>query len=189
MLEMATSQLNATLGLLNNLVEWGQLELSGQEPEYREFLLHDIVTEVFGELKMQAEMKGLALKCRVKKGLTIQSDDNRLRFILRNLLTNAIKFTRSGHITVDAAASAGDIIISVEDTGIGMPAPILEQLFYGCKRIARKGTRNEAGSGLGLSLVKEFIDKMNGTITAESEPEKGSSIAFTLPRRSIHICG
>ncbi|HZE84746.1 MAG TPA: GAF domain-containing sensor histidine kinase [Puia sp.] len=182
LVEMAGGQLNATLGLLDNMVEWGQLELRGEGLEYREFVLHDTVRQLFFEQEASASLKGLALKNRVSEDLRLVSDDNRIRFILRNLLTNAIKFTKSGHITVDAVLTASSVIISVEDTGIGMPDSIMEQLFDGRKRIARKGTRNEPGSGLGLSLVKEFIEKMSGKIIAESLPGKGSSIAFTLPR-------
>jgi signal transduction histidine kinase len=182
LVEMAGGQLNATLGLLDNIVEWGQLELRGEDLEYREFMLHETVRQLFLEQEGQASLKGLALKNRIAEDLRLVSDDNRVRFILRNLLTNAIKFTKSGYISIDAVLKGNTVIISVEDTGIGMPAAILDQLFHGRKRIARKGTRNESGSGLGLSLVKEFIDKMNGGITAESEPGKGSSIAFTLPR-------
>ncbi|HMH20815.1 MAG TPA: GAF domain-containing sensor histidine kinase [Puia sp.] len=182
LVEMAGGQLSATLGLLDNIVEWGQLELKGEDPEYREFVLHETVRQLFLEQEAQASLKGLSLKNRIAEDLRLVSDDNRVRFILRNLLTNAVKFTKSGSVTVDAVLSSSTVIISVEDTGIGMPAAILDQLFHGRKRIARKGTNNESGSGLGLSLVKEFIGKMNGKIIAESEPGKGCSISFTLPR-------
>jgi len=140
LVEMAGGQLNATLGLLDNMVEWGQLELKGEGLEYREFRLHDTVRKLFSEQEAAAALKGLTLKNRIAEDLRLVSDDNRIRFILRNLLTNAIKFTKSGFITIDAVLTASSVIISVEDTGIGIPEPILEQLFHGCKRIARKGT-------------------------------------------------
>jgi signal transduction histidine kinase len=179
---MAGNQLNATLALLDNIVEWGQLQLKGEEQHFRDCPLQEIAKGVLGELEVQATLKGLVLKNSVDPCIKIVSDENRIRFILRNLLTNAVKFTKTGFITIDAALTQKTVLISVEDTGIGMAPAILEQLFCGGKRIARKGTSNEAGSGLGLMLVKEFVEKMNGSIKAESEPAKGTVIAFHLPR-------
>jgi signal transduction histidine kinase len=180
-LEMACNQLNGTLALLDNMVEWGQLQLCVEELPYKDCLLEEIVGQVQGDLGMLAAQKGLTLKNQVDSGIRIVSDENRLRFILRNLLTNAIKFTKNGFITVDAALTQKNILISVEDTGIGMPPAILENLFHGQKKVVRKGTLNEAGSGLGLSLVREFVETLKGALTVESEVGKGSVIAFSLP--------
>ncbi len=181
-LEMAGSQLSATLALLDNIVEWGQLQLNENGLQYKDCLLENIVRQVKGDLETQAARKGLILKNQVDAHLCIVSDESRLRFILRNLLSNAIKFTKSGFITIDAAVARKNVLISVEDTGIGIPPFILEQLFEGQKKVSRRGTRNEAGSGLGLSLVKELVEKMDGSITVESEVGKGSVIALRLPR-------
>jgi len=183
-LDMAGNQLNATMALLDNIVDWGQLQLKENATVRRDCSLMEIVKDMESDLKIQAGMKGLQLRNKIKKDIHIQSDEHMIRFVLRNLLTNAIKFTKSGSIAIDAAITRQNVLISVEDTGIGMPPAILDQLFVGRKKITRKGTRNEAGSGLGLSLVKEFIEKMNGRITAESEPGKGTTLAFTLP-----LCG
>lgn len=180
-LEMAGNQLNATLALLDNIVEWGQLHMEGESLQYRDCQLETIVRQVKGDLELQAVRKGLVLKNQVDARLHIVSDESRLRFILRNLVSNAIKYTKTGYITIDAALAKKRVLISVEDTGIGMPPFILEQLFEGQKQIARKGTRNEAGSGLGLSLVRELVEKMEGSIRVESEEGKGSVIAFSLP--------
>ena len=181
-LEMAGHQLNATLSLLDNMVEWGQLELKGEELSWSPCRLREIVRQIEREMEGQAARKGLYLINRVDEAITIESDESRLRFILRNLISNAIKFTRAGTIIVDAALAQKNVLISVEDSGIGMPPDMLEDLFHGLKKVSRKGTGNEAGSGHGLSLVKEFVEKMNGRITAESEVGKGSVIAFNLPR-------
>ena len=184
LLDMAGNQLNATLSLLDNIVDWGQLQLKEDVVQMKDCFLNEIVREVEDDLKIQAEMKGLHLKNRIKKDIRFRSDENMVRFILRNLLTNAIKFTKSGHIAIDAAVSRHHLLITVEDTGIGMSPAILEQLFHGRKKISRKGTQNEAGSGLGLSLVKEFVEKMNGQITAESEAGRGTTLALSLPLAS-----
>lgn len=181
--EMAGGQLNSTLGLLDNLVEWGQLELRG-EGSCRDCCLDEVIEQVIRETEGQAGLKGLSVISKVQTGAIVCTDENRLRFILRNLLTNAIKFTKEGGITIDAVYTAQSVRISVQDTGIGMPASILEQLFHGGKKISRKGTRNEAGSGLGLTLVREFAGKMKGTLKAESEVGKGTLIMLELPLRS-----
>ncbi|MDP4150978.1 MAG: HAMP domain-containing sensor histidine kinase [Bacteroidota bacterium] len=183
-LEMAGHQLNATLSLLDNMVEWGQLELDGEVHSYTSCRLREIVRQIEREMEGQARLKGLHLVNRVDDAIVIETDESRLRFILRNLVSNAIKFTRAGTVAVDAALGQKSVLISVEDTGIGMPADLLEQLFHGTKNVSRKGTGNEAGSGHGLSLVKEFVAKINGRITAESEVGKGSAIALSLPRFS-----
>jgi signal transduction histidine kinase len=181
LLEMAGNQLNATLGLLNNIVEWGQLQSKTAQTEKKNWQLQELVKEVHEELASQADIKGLTLKNNVKNGIELTANENMIRFILRNLLTNAIKFTKSGSVIVNAALTPECTVISILDTGIGIPAPILEQLFTGGKKIARKGTHNEAGSGLGLSLVKEFVERMNGGITAKSELGKGTLITLNFP--------
>ena len=181
-LEMAGNQLNATLALLDNIVEWGQLHLEAEGLQYKDCQLETIVRQVKGDLEIQAVRKGLVLKNHVDARLHIVSDESRLRFILRNLVSNAIKFTKTGYITIDAALARESVLISVEDTGIGIPPFILEQLFEGQKKASRKGTRDEGGSGLGLSMVKELVEKMEGRISVESEVGKGSVIAISLPR-------
>ena len=181
-LEMAGNQLNATLALLDNIVEWGQLHLEGNGLQYRDCQLEAIVRQVKGDMELQAIRKGLVVKNQVDARLHIVSDESSLRFILRNLVSNAIKYTNTGFITIDAALARKNVLISVEDTGIGIPPSILEQLFEGQRSIARKGTRNEAGSGLGLSLVRELVEKMEGSIQIESEEGRGSVIAISLPR-------
>jgi signal transduction histidine kinase len=181
-LEMAGNQLNATLALLDNIVEWGQLHLEGNRLQYRDCQLETIVRQINGDMELQAFRKGLVLRNQVDARLHILSDESSLRFILRNLVSNAIKYTKTGYITIDAALAKKSVLISVEDTGIGMSPCILEQLFEGQRNIARKGTRNEGGSGLGLSLVKELVEKMEGNIRVESEEGRGSVIAFWLPR-------
>jgi signal transduction histidine kinase len=188
-LEMAGHQLNATLSLLDNMVEWGQLELNGEVLSYSSCRLREIVRQIEREMEGHARRKGLMLVNRVDDAIMVESDESYLRFVLRNLVSNAIKFTRAGTVVIDAALGQKSVLISVEDTGIGMPADMLEQLFHGLKTVSRKGTGNEAGSGHGLSLVKEFVGKMNGRITAESEVGKGSVIALSLPRSHSVMAG
>ena len=143
--------------------------------------------EVQKELQIPSQVKGISLRNHIEPGIKILTDENMLRFILRNLLTNAIKFTKMGGIAVDAILSDEALLVKVEDTGIGMPAVLLPLLFHGQKKISRKGTQNEMGAGLGLSLVKEFIEKMNGSIRAEGVEGRGTAITFILPVKDKNI--
>jgi signal transduction histidine kinase len=180
-LDMGITQLNSTLGLLDNLVEWGRLQMKGNDIGVREFYLNNLIKELEKELEIFASNKDIRLRNKVDTNLKISTNEDMLRFILCNLLSNAIKFTKKGFVSIDAVLSNESILIKVEDTGIGMPPAILELLFHGQKKILRKGTQNETGAGLGLSLVHEFIQKMNGSISAESIVDKGTSITFKLP--------
>jgi signal transduction histidine kinase len=106
-----------------------------------------------------------------------------LQLVLRNLLTNALKFTtRSGTVTCTAENENNRFIrISVTDTGIGMNADLCNRLFNLNAKTSRKGTEGEPSSGLGLILCKEYVEKQNGRIWAESTEGKGSTFHFTLP--------
>ena len=117
------------------------------------------------------------------KHLTITADEDMLDTILRNLITNAIKFSyENGKITITAEERADDILISVADQGKGMEPYILEKLFLVDSKTSTPGTNNESGTGLGLLLCKEFVELHGGIIWAESKFGSGSSFFFTLPK-------
>lgn len=108
-----------------------------------------------------------------------------LNTILRNLISNGIKFTRiGGKVIVTAKEKDNEILISIQDFGIGMNGKILNGLFKIDQKTARPGTEKESSTGLGLLLCKEFVEKHGGKVWAESEEEKGSIFYFTLPNRS-----
>jgi signal transduction histidine kinase len=105
--------------------------------------------------------------------------------VLRNLINNAIKFTpENGLVEINANQIDGHISICVKDSGIGISEEDAQNLFRIDSTVKRKGTNNEDGSGLGLILCKEFVDKNNGTIWVNSSPGKGSSFFFTVPDKS-----
>jgi signal transduction histidine kinase len=105
-----------------------------------------------------------------------------IKVVLRNLLSNAIKFTnKSGSIFIEANSNHEDIIISVSENGIGITPENLSMLFSISQVLTTTGTANEQGTGLGLLLCKDFVEKHGGRIWAESEPGKGSKFSFTMP--------
>jgi signal transduction histidine kinase len=114
--------------------------------------------------------------------LEVFADVNMLRTVLRNLISNAIKFTNTGgHINVKSILKNNHVEISISDNGIGMNEEKHKFLFEIISNTTTLGTANENGSGLGLVLCKEFVNKNGGTIWAESEERKGSCFKFTLP--------
>ena len=112
----------------------------------------------------------------------ISADQNMLNTILRNLITNAIKFThKDGSISIASRVKNGKNEITVSDTGIGMNESTREKLFKINEKISIRGTEDEKGTGLGLLLCKEFVERHGGEIWAESELGKGSEFKFTMP--------
>jgi signal transduction histidine kinase len=180
-LNVSSTQLHSTMALLENLVEWGNIQLQ-PAPLLPDMLpLKEVVEKVFTEINVQANMKENRLINQVHASVKLNMDENILRFILRNLLTNANKFTEKGSITVDGFNFSRKVVIRVTDTGIGMPARMSERLFLSKEKYSRRGTQNESGSGLGLVLIKEFVEKANGTIQVQSTEGQGTSFIIELP--------
>jgi signal transduction histidine kinase len=180
-LNVSSTQLHSTMALLENLVEWGNIQLQPASLMTDMFSLKDAVDRVFTEVTVQASMKENRLVNQVHASVKLNMDENILRFILRNLLTNANKFTEKGSVTVDGFNFGKKVVIRVTDTGIGMPARMSERLFLSKEKYSRRGTQNESGSGLGLVLIKEFVEKANGSIQVQSTEGQGSSFIIELP--------
>ena len=180
-LQIAGTQLNGTLSLLENLVAWGKIQVEQTALVTEPPILKDEVQKVFTELTVQANLKENRLINLVPESLTVNMDENIIRFIIRNLLTNANKFTQNGHITVDAFAAENTVTIRVTDTGVGMPAAMSERLFISKEKFSRNGTQKESGSGLGLVLIREFIEKARASISVESIEGQGSCFTIKLP--------
>ena len=111
------------------------------------------------------------------------ADSNTINLVIRNLITNAIKFTNDkGEVRVNAVPQGNEWVVSVKDNGVGMPTEILRILFDKTSPYTTRGTANEKGTGLGLILCKEFVEKNGGRIWVESAEDYGSTFYFTLPK-------
>src|SRR5690606_3526957 len=133
-----------------------------------------MIKEVLNLLQLQASNKQIYLEARVNEPLYCYADREMINLVLRNLLSNAIKFTpENGKIMVGAREKSSCLEIFVQDTGIGMSDEDMKQLFSDTYYTTR-GTNDESGTGLGLKLCKEFLEKNGGQIAVESEPGKGS---------------
>ena len=169
--------------LLENLLEWSQLQRGFifYTPEL--ILLKPKVLIVTALVKESAIKKEIDLSYNIPEDLMVFADENMLGGILRNLTSNAVKFTpKGGKVTITAKSMPdGRVEISVKDTGIGMTREMVENLFQIEINTSRKGTDSEPSSGLGLILCKDFVEKHGGKLWVESEEGKGSMFYFNIP--------
>jgi len=169
--------------LLGNLLEWSRMQRGLTAFLPTSFLLMPKIFESMVLVKDAADKKDILISYSVPEGLMVFTDTNMLGGILRNLVTNAVKFTpKGGIITVSAKSVPGNSVeISVRDTGIGMNKKLIADLFHVDVNTNRKGTDGESSSGLGLMICKDFIEKSGGKLGIESTEGKGSVFHFTIP--------
>ncbi len=168
--------------LLVNLLEWSRSQMHHIPYEPNDYFLKGIVIETITSLLEIAKKKQIQLKETIQKNIWVFADENMLRTILRNLVSNALKFSNKGDtVSVEATTGSNMVTIAVKDTGIGMDKETMDKLFRSDIHFTTQGTRNEPGTGLGLILCKEFVDKHNGKIRVESNVDKGSIFSFTIP--------
>lgn len=168
--------------LLQNLLQWSRTQTGKIEFNPQKISLFNSINQNIDLLKPSASKKHVGLINKIDESVFVNADEDMLNTILRNLLTNALKFTkRDGSVTITSKTLGNMVEISVVDTGVGMDESIQKKLFRLDETITKTGTDNEAGTGLGLILCKEFVEKHGGKIRVESDPGKGSNFIFTLP--------
>jgi signal transduction histidine kinase len=171
-----------TLRLLDNLLEWANSQRGKLTFTPVPINLSELVKDEFIIAGEMATGKNIELKSFIADAFTIVADKNMIRTIMRNLITNAVKFTnKNGSVKIDAVNCKNHLEISVSDTGIGMSKETMAKLFKIDANLSTRGTDNEKGTGLGLLLCKEFADKHNGKLWVESEEGKGSTFKLLLP--------
>lgn len=173
-----------TRNLLENLLQWAQSQTGKLNFNPSDIDISILLNEGIEEQKLQAETKQIHIKADFSSDeLLVLADVNMLRTVIRNLISNAIKFTHNGGIiTLETKTFVDYVEISVSDSGIGIDNETIEQLFLINAKISKEGTAGERGSGLGLMLCKEFIEKNGGKLAVESEVGKGSKFSFTLKK-------
>jgi PAS domain S-box-containing protein len=168
--------------LLENLLLWARSQNKQMLFTPRKVCLINVTRDVILSLTSIGSIKNIRLINSVPADLTVYADVNMLTAILRNLISNAVKFSNPGSDVEITAAMLGDAVsVSVKDNGIGMSPEIKNNLFQTVSNVTRAGTASEKGTGLGLMICKEFIDKHEGSIRLESEPGKGTNFTFSLP--------
>jgi len=174
---------NNLYNLLENLLEWSRMEQGLITISPKENNLGKIVDECVTPLTENAAKKEISIETNIDPNLTVFADYHILQSVIRNNLSNALKFTpRNGNVKIQAKEDLESTTISITDNGIGMNANMLENIFKIGVKTNRKGTEDEPSSGLGLILCKEFIEKHNGEIWVESEEGKGTVFHFSFPK-------
>jgi len=170
-----------SLELLEDLLTWSRLQLGRIPLQMEKINLFQEVNMVVNILLANAMKKEIRLSNAVDKQVFVFADNNMVQSILRNLLSNAIKFTRQGGlIEINSKAEEKYITVSVKDNGVGIPSQVMARLFTEDGVFSTRGTDNERGTGMGLSLCKEMTEKNEGSIWVESEPDNGTCFFFTL---------
>ena len=170
--------------VLDNLLNWSRSQSNRIVIDPQDVIINLAVMESIRLLKPIASAKQITIDFSAGKIHTVFVDSNSLSLIFRNLLSNAIKFTNSGGrivVSVDDQEEDGMVKISVTDNGIGMSQDAMDRLFKPGQHFTTYGTGNEKGSGLGLLLVKDFVEYNQGRLSVSSEEGKGTTFSFTLP--------
>lgn len=168
--------------ILQNLLDWSRSQTGLLKISPQKINLKNIVSENISNLQLSAANKEITLKNESEEDIYVLTDKNMINTILRNLLSNAIKFTRKGgNVTVKIITEADKFIIQVIDSGIGISPDKIEKLFNIETKHTEPGTEKEQGTGLGLKLCKEFVEKLGGTIRVESIENEGSKFSFSIP--------
>ncbi|MGQ7868866.1 tetratricopeptide repeat protein [Sunxiuqinia sp. sy24] len=174
---------NSIFRLLHNLLNWSRSQTGVLEYAPQRLNLRDIYMDLENLLKPYAEQKNIRLLNDIPEGTSIFADPMMLEAILRNLLNNAIKFTHEdGWVKINAQNDEHRVIVCVEDTGLGMSGDEMDCLFQIDSKVKRKGTNKEDGSGLGLLVCSEFVQKNRGHIWVDSQPGEGSRFYFSIPK-------
>lgn len=170
--------------LLDNLLQWSRSQTGMVKYSPSKINLYNVVAENYTLVKKSAEIKNIELKSEIDENVSLIADEDMVSTILRNLITNAIKFTpKEGRITTSAKEVENNFIqVSVSDTGIGIEPERIEKIFRIDSAESTDGTEGEKGSGLGVILSKEFVEKHGGKIWVESQVGVGTTFHFTLPK-------
>jgi len=167
---------------LSNLMEWAGSQIKGQSINSTRLDIFLLGVEMEQTFNHALQRKNIEFLNQATAGLSVMADENHIKVVLRNLISNAIKFTDAqGKIKLNSTYKENKVIISVQDTGKGMTADEMNKLFYAQTHFSQPGTLGENGTGIGLLLCKELVELNGGKIWVNSKPGKGSTFFFSLP--------
>ncbi len=182
LLDMIGNQANQTLHLLETLFDWSRLQSDKMNYNPEGTNLKMVIDQVLHDLKLSYTLKNISIEVHLAGQFLVNADYKMLKIILRNLISNAVKFTYSGGWVKVSVQQAGNFVqINVSDNGVGISPENLKSLFNIDANQPGIGTDNERGTGLGLVISKVFVEKHGGAITVVSKEEQGSVFTFTIP--------
>jgi signal transduction histidine kinase len=173
------------LRMINEILQVGSIEAGKVTVRMDEVNISEFLTEVQSSYEILAK-KEIPLYWNIPSTLPIvNTDREKLKHVLQNLINNAIKFTDHGSVTISVRRSSNALEFQVKDTGIGIPKELLPSIFQMFRQLDSSSTRSYGGSGVGLYIVKKFIELLNGTIEADSVLGQGSTFTITLPLNTV----
>jgi len=176
-------------GLLESLLEWSQYETGRMVYQPSCYFISESINSVIGLLKPGADRKEILLNLEVDDSMKVFADSQMIETVLRNLISNALKFTsRGGTINIVTKEEKEHNTVTVQDNGVGMTNKQLNELFVLDNANTTAGTESENGSGLGLVLCKELVEKNRGELSVNSTLGVGSEFRFQLPRNETQRC-
>ncbi len=180
-LENISLAADSTYNLLENILEWSRTQMGKIDFKPDNFDLSTLINDVIILSRTQAAAKNIRLLSKVKYRTYVFADSYMVKTVLRNLVSNAIKFTEKGEVIIETEELESRVMVSVIDTGVGISDDAIDKLFKIDENIKTSGTRNEKGTGLGLILAKEFVLKNGGKIWVNRMKGQGTIFSFTLP--------
>lgn len=175
---------NETIAMLNNLLAWSKVQSGSIALSPKVNNIHSILMECMVLLKSNADKKNIKLTVSVPESLAAYFDEVTMHTVFRNIITNAIKFTpENGTITINGKYSNGMINLIFKDSGVGISNDVMEKILVHNQHHTSRGTANEQGTGLGLVMIKEFVQKNNGILNISSKVNEGTEFQISLPLR------
>jgi signal transduction histidine kinase len=172
--------------LLENLLTWARIQRKAIHYNPKKFNVHPVITDSLELLEGAYTKKNIKVEVITAPDIILFADKNMFSTIIRNLVFNAIKFTQeNGNITISTNKKKNCYEIAIKDNGVGIPQENISKIFRVNSNLSTSGTNGEKGTGLGLIVVKDFIEKHNGEIWVESQVGKGSKFTFTLPLKDL----
>ncbi|WP_435006802.1 sensor histidine kinase [Tundrisphaera lichenicola] len=171
----------STAELLGSFLELGRLDWSEDSTRPTRFLLSEAVDQVVTSGRPMADLKGLEIRCHAPQGLQIRTDRVKLERILQNLMSNAIKFTDRGFVSIEARQEGRGVVVSVVDSGVGIEVGSMSTIFHEFYQVNNSERDRTKGFGLGLTIAHRLARLLKGDLTVESELGRGSKFSFMLP--------
>jgi two-component system sensor histidine kinase/response regulator len=182
LLTVANQTTEETFALLDNLLKWTKSQIGRLKICYQDTNIVEILQSVMDIFNMVADLKGISIKLEAPERMMANADIDMIKTVVRNLLSNAIKFSRENStIVISATTEDGKAIVSVKDSGCGIAEEDQAKLLHTDTHFSTFGTNNEEGSGLGLLLCQDFVEKNNGKLWFTSKKGEGSTFSFSIP--------
>jgi len=186
--EQLKKSTDSTNQLLDNLLSWSVFQINNSSSPIIDLInIKELVKDIFKQLEIKSSQKNVELIDKIENDLSIYGDAHMLEIVIRNLISNAIKFSyKDQSVSIHAETAGKNLIIKIIDYGIGMPKEILEKLFTNDKTVSREGTFNEKGTGIGLLLCKNLLENCGGTISVVSIPRQQTIFTVTIPNNTSY---